>query len=184
MNRMQRGALLLLLIEKLKEHGSWCGETHIQKASYLLQEMAGVPLEFEFIPYKHGPFSFDLSDEIMAMRADNLMRLCPQPYPYGPSILPGEGSEALKDRFPKTVKNYNLQAGFVAEIIGNKKADELERLATALYVTREEKTDADLEYRAQRIHDLKPHITLDEALNAAKTVDQLMRRSKEIVQHD
>lgn len=179
MNRMQRGAVLLLLIEKLKEHGSWCGETHIQKASYFLQEMAGVPLEFEFILYKHGPFSFDLSDEITAMRADNLLRLYPQPYFYGPSILGGEGSKTLKDRFPRTLKDYSRKVDFVVSALGNKKVDELERLATALYVTCEGKTNGDPESRAQRIHDLKPHIALDEALNAVENIDQLIRHSRE-----
>lgn len=180
MNRIQREAVLLLLIEKLKEHGSWCGETHIQKGSYFLQEMAGVPLEFEFILYKHGPFSFELSDEIMAMRADNLLKLCPQPQGYGPSILPGEGSQALKDRFPKTLKNYSRQVAFVAEITGGKKVEELERLATALYVSRKE-ASGDVESRAQLIHHLKAHISLSEAVDAVEVIDQFIRRSSETV---
>jgi len=73
MNRLKRDVVILSLIENLKKKGSWCGETHIQKATYFLQELFDFPLGFEFILYKHGPFSFDLSDKLTAMRADMLL---------------------------------------------------------------------------------------------------------------
>lgn len=73
MKKLQRDAILLSLINEMKAKGSWCGETHIQKATYFLQELLGVPLNFEFILYKHGPYSFDLGDEVTAMRADSLL---------------------------------------------------------------------------------------------------------------
>jgi hypothetical protein len=71
MKRQKRDAILLELIDKLERRGSWCGETHIQKATFFLQEMLRVPMDFGFILYKHGPFSFELRDELTAMRADN-----------------------------------------------------------------------------------------------------------------
>ena len=60
MDRLRRAALLTRLIQRLRDRGSWCGETHLQKASLLLQDLTGVPLGFDYILYKHGPFSFDL----------------------------------------------------------------------------------------------------------------------------
>ena len=74
MDRMAKAALIEL-IEKLRQEGSWCGETHVQKAVYFLQNLMGVPLQFDFILYKHGPFSFDLRDELTALRADGILRL-------------------------------------------------------------------------------------------------------------
>ena len=85
MERLKRSALVIALIEQLRNKGSWCGETHIQKTIYFLQELLRVPLGFEFILYKHGPYSFDLSDELTAMRADELVELKLQ-QPYGPSV--------------------------------------------------------------------------------------------------
>ena len=64
MTRLQRVAVLTKLTEKLHESGSWCGETHLQKAAYFLQELFNVLLVYEFILYKHGPFSFALRDEL------------------------------------------------------------------------------------------------------------------------
>ena len=84
MDRLRRAALLTRLIELLRKKGSWCGETHIQKSTFFVQNLMKVPLSFDFILYKHGPFSFDLRDELTGLRADGLIRLEPQ-WPYGPS---------------------------------------------------------------------------------------------------
>ena len=181
MERNKRAVVLLGLIEELRDNLSWCGETHIQKATYFLQEMMQVPLGFDFILYKHGPFSFDLADEITAMRADNLLKLQPQPYPYGPSILPGEASKSFMKRFPKTLGKYSPHMTFVAEKLGGKKVNELEKLATALYVTFENESGADVQSRAQRIHKLKRHVSTDEALEATKTIDRFIQDSKNIL---
>ena len=180
MERLQRDAVILSLIENLRTKGSWCGETHIQKATYFVQELLRVPLEFEFVLYKHGPYSFDLSDELTAMRADALLKLQPQQPPYGPSFIHGIGSKLIKKRYPKTLKKYNPMVKFVANKLGDKGVTELERLATALYVTREIETDNSIEARAQCIHKLKPHVSLDEARDAVNVVDNFIEESRDL----
>jgi len=70
MDRLRRAALLTQLIERLRRRGSWCGETHVQKATLFLQDLTRIPMGFDFILYKHGPFSFDLRDELTSLRAD------------------------------------------------------------------------------------------------------------------
>ena len=66
LDRVRNGVVITRLIETLRERGSWCGETHVQKAAFFLQELMEVPTRFHFILYKHGPFSFDLRDELTA----------------------------------------------------------------------------------------------------------------------
>lgn len=51
MKRLQRDAVILSLIENLRSKGSWCGETHIQKATYFIQELLRVPLEFGSVTF-------------------------------------------------------------------------------------------------------------------------------------
>ncbi len=177
MKRLQRDALILSLIENLRAKGSWCGETHVQKATYFIQELLGVPLKFEFVLYKHGPYSFDLSDELTAMRADAILKLHPQPPPYGPSFIHGKSSKLIKKLYPRTLKKYNPMVKFVADKLGGKNVAELERLATALYVTREINTDNSIASRAQCIHKLKPHVSLDEAREAVRIVDTFIEES-------
>lgn len=175
MNNLQRSALIITLIEGLEARGSWCGETHIQKAAYFAQELLKVPLGFNFILYKHGPFSFELSAQLTSMRADGLLRMVPK-IPYGPSILPNE--DRLKRLFPKTLAQYKNQIDFVVGKLGTQRVAELERLATALYVTLEDQVAEDARVRAERINELKPHVLVEDALEAVKIVDEIICGAK------
>jgi hypothetical protein len=182
MDGLKRTAVILELIEKMKEWGSWCGETHIQKCSYFLQEMMRVPMEFDFILYKHGPFSFDLRDELTAMRADNLLALHIRAYPYGPSLLPGSAAEIVMKRYPKTRAKYKSQIDFVGKTFAPKGVVELERLATAFYITKEQGEEQSVERRAQCIHQLKPHISLEEARLAVEDIDFLRSEAEKLLE--
>src|SRR5437879_6450447 len=117
MNPQKRTAILLSLIEHLRERRSWCGETHVQKATYFLETLIGIPFGFDFMLYKYGPYSFELSDELVAMRADSLIRISLNP-PYGASLALGEGAEQLKKQFPRTLTQFERQIDFVARQLG------------------------------------------------------------------
>ena len=176
MNKDQARAVIVTLIGQLREHQSWCGETHIQKAAFFLKSLAGVPLPFDFILYKHGPFSFDLSDELTAMRAYQLLDIHAQ-YPYGHRMTVTEVGNMFRGRFPKTLESYDRQIEFVSRTLGNKGVVQLERLATALFVTlqgaKEKSSD-----RAERVHELKPHIPLEVAVGAIESVDALIGQAR------
>lgn len=172
MDQLKREALLVDLVKNLEKAGSWAGETHVQKTTFFLQEMLEIPLGFEFILYKHGPFSFDLRDELASMRADVLLRLDSKLPAYGPSIVAGEGADALTSRFPKTIERYRLKIDFAARQVGTKDVSELERLATALWVTTRGGVK-DAEKRATLLVQLKPHVDRPQAQDAVKTVDRL-----------
>ena len=171
MDRLRRAGLLTRLIEGLRNNGSWCGETHVQKATFLAQELAGIPLGFDFILYKHGPFSFDLRDELTALRADGLLKLETQ-WPYGPRISPTPQSEYIEGLYPRTLEKYGTAVAFVTNRLSNKGVSELERLATAFYVNlREDKTSVD--ERATRLTELKPHISKKDARDAIQAIDKI-----------
>jgi uncharacterized protein YwgA len=171
MNRAQRQVVLLSLIQQLRDNGSWCGETHIQKSAYFLQELLRVPLDLNVIFYKHGPYSFDLSDEITALRADGLLSVQSRE-PYGPSLLPTESANKLLVHFSRGMDAYGPKVRFVAERLGPKKVAELERLATALYVRLQAPSASSTDMAAE-IHRLKPHVSPDEGLEALRTVEQM-----------
>lgn len=174
MQKRKRQAVLLGLIEALSTTGSWCGETHVQKATYFLQDGLSVPLEFEFVLYKHGPFSFDLRQELGEMRGASLIEVLPRPLPYGPSLSLGPSASTLAKVYPKTLKRYLKQIEAVADFFKQKDAVDVERLGTALYVTREW-PKLSSEDRASTIVQLKPHIAESDALKAVAVVDKLLR---------
>jgi uncharacterized protein YwgA len=176
MEKIERTALVLELIRMLKERGSWCGETHIQKAVYFLQEMMQVRLGFEYIMYKHGPYSFELADELTHHRADRMLTLIPRG-DYGPSMMVNEDNRYIQKLFRDTssfLDLYRQRLEFVSEKLADKKVVELERLATALYVTKEN-PEQSVEERARRINELKPHVSLTEAKKAVEHIDEMKR---------
>ena len=144
MERFENASLIVALTEKLREHQSWAGETHLQKATYVLKRVLGVPIEFEFILYKHGPFSFDLRDEIGWMRSTRLLEWEVRSNFYGPSLRSGQLSPTLKRQFPVMPGRYSSQVDFVAQRFGGKNVAALERLTTAIYVTVDENTPSEV----------------------------------------
>lgn len=177
LSELRRYTIIGSLIKKLKENGSWCGETHVQKATFFLEALLRVPLNYDFILYKHGPYSFELNQELSAMRADAILRWKSQ-FPYGPSIEPTETFNNLKERFDKTLQKFSKEIDFVAKKLGQKNVAELECLATALFVTMELGKETDKNIRAKQIVRLKPHIPLSTAINSVEEVDEIIQETE------
>jgi hypothetical protein len=138
-----------------------------------------VPMGFEFVLYKHGPFSFQLRDELTALRADRLLRYVAQQYPYGPQIAPTDESERFRESFPRTLKKYVPALDRIAHELGSKGAFELERLATAVYVSKKADEKATVADRARDLAELKKPISLGDARKVIEEADAMVERVKE-----
>jgi hypothetical protein len=178
MNRLAQEAVLAGLARRLHDRGSWSGETHLQKATYLLHELVGVPFDFDFILYKHGPFSFELRDELGSMRADRLLEREVQVPPYGPRFIVTDRGRELEERFGRTMERYGSALDWVAARLGDRGVMDLERLATALWVTREIGEDAPVVERAERLHAVKPHVATPAAAEAVREVDGMLAEAQ------
>jgi hypothetical protein len=174
LNRLAQEAIIVGLARRLHDRGSWAGETHLQKATYLLHELWRVPFDFEFILYKHGPFSFELRDELGSMRADRLLTREPQLPPYGPRILVTERGAELEERFARTMDRYGGALDWVADRLGDRGVSELERLATALWVTRELTVSTSVAERAAAVTTVKPHVSSTDASDAVLEIDEML----------
>ena len=175
MEDFARKALLLSLMQDMKEQGSWCGETHVQKSVYFLQEGLKVPLDFKYLLYKHGPFSFELREVLGEMRGSFLLRVEPRGS-YGSSLEVDEPGTRLKENFPRTVSRYQKHIQFIAQKIASRDVVGLERMGTALYVrtTWSALSPGD---QAAKITELKPHITIDLAEQAMSEIEGLLNEA-------
>ena len=180
MKRSQRVAVLTLLNREMLGRGSWAGETHIQKAAFFLQELMGVDLGFDFVLYRHGPFSFDLRDELACMQADDLVSLVVRSERYGPTFVPTQFSNVFLERFPKTQEKFRSQVEFVSNELSEMWVTELEKIATAFFITKRDENGS-VEDRARELVELKPHISLPDARLACKQVDKLIERAKPLI---
>lgn len=174
MDRLQKAVVLTELADRLRRAGSWCGHTHMQKATYFLQTLLGVPTGFEFILYMYGPYSFDLSEELAGFRADYLIEFDHRSPGYGPGLVPTRTSESLRSGYSRTLAASAPQIAFIAETFGSRGVSDLEKLATALYVTRQTGTPTDADSRARRLVELKPHISFQQALDAVRELDRIV----------
>jgi len=183
MNRLNRAALLTRLAGELRSAGSWCGETHIQKAVYLLQALLGIPTEFPFVLYKHGPYSFDLAEELTGLRGDQLLTLEVETPPYGPRYARTALSDRLEEQCKQTVARFHDDLRYVAHVIGGRTVAQLERLATALYVTKQTNLghDGTVPSRAECIHRLKPHVSVVAATEAVEEIDRLSSQPHPVI---
>ena len=157
MNANQMAVVVTLLVTRLFERGSWCGETHIQKAAYFLQELFDVPLGFTFVLYRFGPFSFDLRYELTSLRTYGFLKLEPH-REYPPKFICRRICKRFWKRYPKTMGKYEPQVSFVAQLIGSKGVFELERIATAWYVSSRSPSTASTKDLVDELCRLKPHI--------------------------
>jgi uncharacterized protein YwgA len=173
MKRLAKAAIVTTLRDQMDAHGSWAGETHLQKALFILQSV-GVPLEYNFILYKHGPFAFDLRDELNTMCADRLLEVVPQSYPYGPRYQTTQNGRMLQQQFPKTLSRYALAIQSVSEFVGSRGVNELEKVGTALLMIRDYPEDSN-EDISRRIRRVKPHIDESSARKAIEEVRSLLR---------
>ena len=179
MDDIKSQAIIAKLVGKMQERGGWCGETHIQKTAYFLKALMEVPIDPEFIIYKHGPYSFDLHDDLMAMKANRFLKTEARAQ-YGSSFMLGEFSNSLTRIFPKTLRKYDTHIEFVADELAKKNVGQLERLGTALFITTQGSRKS-VDERAKALTDLKPHVPLQAARKAVIDVDAISKRAQKII---
>lgn len=159
--------LLLAVIEGLNKHGSWTGKTHVQKTAFLLDASRTLEMPFTFVLYKHGPYSFDIESELLEMRSYGAINSETVPG-YGVTLKPSQNAEWLKNKTTLTPEQEQ-QIERVCEFVKARNVTSLERLATAAWIrSREHLTDP--EQVAVRLHELKPHIPVADALQADREV--------------
>ena len=173
MNTEEKEAVLIALMTGLREQKSWCGETHVQKAAYLLQEGLDVPIGLDFVLYKHGPYSFDLHNLLGEMRADMLVTAQARPYPYGPTLVPTSNASHVETRHSGLVDQHRGKITYLACQLASHGVASLERLGTALYVMRKH-SEISREQQTQKIVSEKPHISENLATKALEEIDDLL----------
>ena len=174
---LEEQALVAKLIEGMRQAGGWAGETHIQKSLFFLKWMLQVPFSYNFVLYKHGPYSFDLHDALGQMRANSFVRIEPR-IPYGPSFGLGSLSDKLIQKNNEIVAKHTPAIDFIVESLSRNDVRDLEKLATALYLS-EEGSHVNHHELAQRINQVKPHIPVEIARDAIKKVEQLQKEAVE-----
>ena len=145
-------AWILATADALNRYGSWTGRIHIHKHLFVTDVLDLAEPPFEFVLYDYGPYSFDLDEDIVELEMFGLLdRSYPKPN-YGPRYEPTvQGLAVARTLEPE--KREVIEK--VAQTLGKRKSQQLELLATSLWVQREECVTGK-EQIAARVKIIKP----------------------------
>lgn len=173
LNQIERRKLVCHLVDSMRKHDSWAGETHIQKCVMFMQKLMDVPTGYQFVLYLHGPFSFDLRSELALMRARLQLDIESNPS-YGPSFTLGVRGKLAT----KSPTGYEDAIDVIAREVSVKDTRALERLSTAFFLMGEHPARS-ARQTAEEINRLKPHISVEQALQAIAEANDLRQRVAE-----
>ncbi len=157
---------VLCLIDALCAHGSWCGASHIQKATCIAQELSAVSVDFD---YRYHPYCFELREVLVELEAAGAVSTVSRDG-WEPGYRITDRGFGFWAQFERS--DFNSTAlEFVAIRLSGLSLDELTRLATAFLVEKE-LPGASLEVQVDRWAGYQPDISLEAArqsLTIAKT---------------
>ena len=78
------------------------------------------------------------------------------------------------------MERYGPALDWVADQLGDRGVMDLERLATALWVTRELGREMPVADRATRLHGVKPHVPIPDAADAVREVDEMLAAAETV----
>jgi len=162
-------AILGRIVERVEATGRFCGETLLQKSAYFLKEMFGAPVSAPFRIYYYGPFSFDLRDRLGTMEALDVVRTAP--HEWGATYKVGSRYPQVRQQFHRTLERLEPHLAWVQRELVPLGVKDLEPLATALFLRRENAT-ASVDALAGRLHEIKPHVSVDAARTAIGKVER------------
>lgn len=179
MDRLLRASLIAEVADNLYFEGKGCGETHLQKTIFFLQELYKIPFNLKYIRYMYGPFSFELREDLYEMVADFLLKRESRETIYGHRYiyLSTDESKRLRQRFHETVEGYSPKIKTVSDYFSSLSVKELEARSMALWVSLENINEKDVPPRAEKIHNLKPHLALEDIRSAVEATDRMIKEA-------
>ena len=164
-----RLAALVTLVES--SPGKVLGRTAIVKLPYLLQELQGLSLGYDFRLYTYGPFNNEVLNNLTSAESLGAVTVKTVLYQvgYGYEIRVGPAAEAIKAKAADWLREHSRQLAAVAREFGACSASDLELGTTILYADREfaarhEAVTQDVLVR--KVRAVKPHFS--EAVVQAK----------------
>lgn len=145
---------------------------------FILQDIAKANFGYKFVIYKHGPYSFDLSNELTEMRAAGILEFQFPREGYGPSIRATDFGDRVYNVNKENLEKYNAVSKFLAEWFSASDVRHLEKIATAYFVTAKNPRDPAME-RARKLNSLKPHVDMQSAEQAVRIVDEKRKEAKQ-----
>ena len=134
LNRYERQMLVMETVERATERGGGTHEPRLHAYSFFLQEIRGVPTEYEFYrSFDCWPEARDLTSDLIGLRAHHIMR----PVPIGPGyeITTAATTKWTRDNYSYIVDKYDEDLEVVLNRFALVEDFRLKLLASALLLS-------------------------------------------------
>ncbi len=173
-----RYALIAELARRLDGKSPQFGKTSLQKMIYLLQELTGVPTNYRFSLYTHGPFTAQLLGDLDLVEALGAVRVQYVISGYGGyRISPGSESQAILGKASDFLEGNQAAIEMIVDEFGAFSAKELELRATIVYLDREvnrSKKNLDRSGFVALVKKIKPRFSQD---NTNRALEELEKKN-------
>ena len=153
-------ALIVELAERLE--GRPFGRTALQKLTYLLQELRGVDVGYEFPLHTYGPYSSELSADLDTLAAMQGVQVLPDARQGGFQITAGARAASVLEVGGESARRHSDAIGAVVDEFGGMTAKELELRATLVFAERDARRRRERLSEARLVevvHEIKPHFS-------------------------
>jgi|GEM_PF-3148695 len=171
---LDSGAWVAASAETLNEHGSWTGRIHMHKLLFVADVLELAKPPFEFVLYDYGPYSFDLDAEIIDAEMTGVVARSYPKSGYGPRYTPTLNGKEVARSLPNAQRDALRQ---VARCFGGRTSQDLELIATCLWMERREAVRADDEI-VEHVRAAKPKYdeqTIEQALHDTRKIAQQLK---------
>ena len=178
--RFDKHALILAVVEGLRQQGNWTGKTHVQNALFLLDASGRLKTPFNFVLYQSGPYPLDFIAEFEEMKSYAALKLDVTDGRYGVRLVPGVKAAEVKQRSPLSAEVREAVES-ICRFVGDKNVAELGPLATAVWIRTREEISVPAEVMA-RLRELKSYVSMDKAEEADRASRELLDMPRSVVQ--
>ncbi len=175
---LERWGVIIKLVEETEKRESRAGHTFIQKLTYLLQELFGIPLGYVFYLYYYGPYSDEVWGDLTAMQDTEFLTITADSNGYGYWIRTTDKKEWLEDKAANLPEERIEE---LVELLRDQPVRILELIATThfIYKDLEKKERFSENTLVDNLLALKPHFSQKEVKDAFKIVKEIEKSKNE-----
>ncbi len=154
-----------IIAEITKEYPN-VGKTALMKFLFLLQEVYGVPLGYDFEIYTYGPYSSEVMEEIDWARHQNIISMeavCYSTGYNGYNFRISDRTDKVIEEEKEFILSYENAIGEMLSLFGGKSAKELELLTTIIYlyqIYEDNGWECNMKEISENVREIKPHFDI------------------------
>ena len=165
---------VLVRIAESLEH-TQLGKTKLQKLVFLMQELKAVPTDYRFHFYTYGPYSSSLTGDLSYLDAIGGLDIRQCLSFGGYEIVPGNDADSFFAKSAPFLDEHKEDTDAIIEQFGRKNAQELELIATLVYIARYEPSfePGNDQFLIDRARELKPKFKEDEIRSSLRKLKDM-----------